>query len=433
MIYSTYISEDKNEGYYTGNLLLHDKNEKINGSTIVYEVIDGQQRITTISLMLLALYSIATINDGADDDTYRDLKKSLWKAINKRSPEKEFKVLNLNSTEKECFNDLFDYGFDHPSLLAEYAKNYETKSQSEIFVMSNFLLIFDFFKEKLGNNIDEILNFSKYFIENVRFIAIECYCSVNKVFSMFESLNSKGKRLDEIDLIKTYIFSKLDENSYDEYLSKWGQLIIKTNNNLYDYFYTYIRAFITFYRQNIKIINFKTMSEYSLKSYFDKENLCDTFKAFIDDMVEKVDFYNILFSYDLVSNLIDSKKFRFYYKVFNGTFIHPKPLFMRLFFEFSKGNISKNDAVDIFEEVIKYMIKFTNIANLESKDIITLFSNIMNHIYEKNSVDKDYIFAQIANETMVKGLDDKTIALGLSSMDAYEKNKKSFNCFISYL
>ena len=71
-IYSTYISEDKNEGYYTGNLLLHDKNEKINGSTIVYEVIDGQQRITTISLMLLALYSIAKINDGADDDTYRD-------------------------------------------------------------------------------------------------------------------------------------------------------------------------------------------------------------------------------------------------------------------------------------------------------------------------------------------------------------------------
>lgn len=241
---------------------------------------------------------------------------------------------------------------------------------------------------------------------------------------MFESINSKGKRLDEIDLIKSYIFSKLDENSYDEYLLKWGQLIIKTNNNLYDYFYTYIRAFITFYRQNIKIVNFKTMSEYSLKYYFEKDNLCETYKAFIDDMLDKVDFYNMLSSYEIASNLIDSKKFRFYYKVFNGTFIHPKPLFMRLFVEFKEGKISKNDTVDIFEEIVKLMIKFTNIEGLESKDVIPLFSNIMNHIYYNKSIEKDYIFAQIVNETLLKGLDDKAISLGLSSMDAYEKNKK---------
>ena len=72
------------------------------------------------------------------------------------------------------------------------------------------------------------------------------------------------------------------------------------------YFYTYIRAFITFYRQNIKIINFKAMSEASLKMYFEKDNLCDTFKAFIDDMEAKVDYYIMLFKYDKVIKLINS-------------------------------------------------------------------------------------------------------------------------------
>lgn len=425
-IFEAYNASDKNEGYYTGNLLLHDRNDKINGIATVYEVIDGQQRITTISLFLLALYSISTLRGGQDDDTYRDLKRLLWKKITRRQPEKEYKVVNLNSTEKKCFDDLFNYAFDHPDRIYIYAKGYETRSLAEKFVMDNFVKIHDkICNEQIKNtNPDEILDYAKYVIENVRFIAIECRCNVSKVFSMFESINSKGKRLDEIDLIKTYIFSKLDEESYDEYLQKWGELIIKTDNNLYDYFYTYIRAFVTFYRQNIKIVNFKTMSEGALKNYFEKDSLCSTFKAFIDDMIDKVDYYIMLSSYDKVKDLINSKRLRFYYKVYNGNYIHPKPLFMRTFVEFKEGKISKDDAIDIFEHVVKYMIKFTNIADLESKNVITLFANIMGYIYDNKGINKNYIFAQIANETMIKGIDDKAIALGLSQMDAYEKNKK---------
>ena len=425
-IFDAYNSPQKIEGYYTGNLLLHDKNEKINGIATIYEVIDGQQRITTIALILLALYSITTLRKGQDDDVYRDIKKYLWKKITKRQPEKEYKVVNLNSTEKKCFDDLFNYAFDHPDKIYDYAKNYETTSSSEKFVIGNFIKIHDKISTEqiTSKTADDILDYAKYILENVRFIAIECRCNVNKVFSMFESINSKGKKLDEIDLIKTYIFSKLDEESYDEYLSKWGQLIIKTDNNLYDYFYTYIRAFITFYRQNIKINNFKAMSEWSLSNHFGKNSLCDTFKAFIDDMVNKVDYYIMLSSYEKASDLISSKRFRFYYKVFSGTYTHPKPLFMRVLYEYSVGNISKDDTIDIFEQIVKYMIKFTNIADLESKEVINLFSNIMNNIYETDEVDKNYIYAQIANETMIKGIDDKAIAFNLSQMDAYEKNKK---------
>lgn len=58
---------------------------------------------------------------------------------------------------------------------------------------------------------------------------------------------------------KDIYFSKLDEGSYAKYLDIWGQLIIQTNDNLYDYLSTYIKAFLCFYRQNISIDNFKTI------------------------------------------------------------------------------------------------------------------------------------------------------------------------------
>lgn len=101
------------------------------------------------------------------------------------------------------------------------------------------------------NSKNDLLDFADYILQYIQFIVIEASCKENKVFSMFESINSKGKRLEEIDLIKTYIFSKLDESSYATYLNKWGELIIRTKDNLYDYLYNYIKAYISFYRQNI--------------------------------------------------------------------------------------------------------------------------------------------------------------------------------------
>ena len=77
-------SESKNEGYYTGNLIIYDKNENINGLISKYEIIDGQQRITTFSLILLAVYCIARKNNIEDTDiTIRRVKPALWKIENR--------------------------------------------------------------------------------------------------------------------------------------------------------------------------------------------------------------------------------------------------------------------------------------------------------------------------------------------------------------
>lgn len=425
-IIEAYKSESKNDGYYTGNIIVYDKNDKINGLITKYDIIDGQQRITSFALILLALYTLS-LSIGVDekDKTLSNVKSALWKYVN-REYNKNLRAVTLNSIEKKCFSDLYDCAFTSPTNIINFCDNYHCTSRFEERVILNFKTIYEKIQNEISaNNQNEILDFTDYILQYIQFIVIEANCNENKVFAMFESINSKGKRLEEIDLIKTYIFSKLDEASYDTYLDKWGQLIIKTEDNLYDYLYNYIKAYLCFYRQNINVGNFKAISQNRLLQFFNKSNETEALKKLLDDMYEKVDYYNMLSSAEKAYNLVRNNKFRFYFKVFTEiSYKHPKALFLRTLIEFKNNNISKDDVIEIISETTSFMMKTLSISSRDSKDVITMFSHIMSEIYTTNEVSKDNIINAIAAELVKQSITANKLKDDLHSMDAYEKNKK---------
>ena len=67
-IFKNFESDEKEEGYYTGNIIIYDKDNKIDGHITSYDIIDGQQRLTTFSLILLATYSLALSNGASETD-----------------------------------------------------------------------------------------------------------------------------------------------------------------------------------------------------------------------------------------------------------------------------------------------------------------------------------------------------------------------------
>lgn len=425
-IISAYKSESKNEGYYTGNIIVFDKNDKINGLITKYDIIDGQQRITSFALILLALYTMSlTIGVSETDKTLNNVKEALWKYVN-RAYHKEHKAVSLNSIEKKVFSDLYNHCFDQPKTILIMCENYHCNSCFEVRVITNFKHIYATIQKEISaDDQGQILDFADYILQYIQFIVIEANCKANKVFSMFESINSKGKKLEEIDLIKTYIFSKLDESSYGTYLDKWGELIIKTEDNLYDYLYNYIKAFLCFYRQNINIGNFKAICQSSLLQYFNETEEAEALKKLLDDMYDKVEFYNMLSSAEMANNLVKNGKFRFYYKVFTEiSYKHPKALFLRTLVEYKQGNIDKSDVVEIVSETISFMMKFLTISSRDSKDVISMFSSIMNDIYTTNAVSKDLIVNAIAAELVKQGVTSEKLKSDIKSMDAYEQNKR---------
>lgn len=425
-IIDAYNSKNKYDGYYIGNILIYDVGETINGNIIKYDIIDGQQRITTFAILLMALY-VSAISLGTENtnNLLLKIKDVLWKCII-GDYKRDLKTVTLNSIEKQVFSDLYDHCYDSPKDIEEFCDTYECSSKIEKRVLNNF----SFIREQLQNKVSKddpqkLLAFSDYCLNYVKVIAVIARCQANNVFSMFESLNSKGKKLDDIDLIKTYIFSKLDPSSYEKYSKKWGKLIIKTNDRLYDYLYIYIKAYIQFYSNRITDLYFKALSKGILKKHFKVETEAEAFEKLIDDMYNKVAFYNMLFSQRAAYKLIGKNKFRFYYNVF--TYIdyqHPKALFFRIFNDYSEGKISKSDVEQIVVQVVGYMMKFLTINSGDSKDTITVFRTIMSDIYKDKSVSKDKINMHLSSEIQNKGLSSSRLKNDLTSMDAFNKNRK---------
>lgn len=424
-IFTNFNSSEKEEGYYTGNIIIYDKDDKIDGHITSYDIIDGQQRLTTFSLILLATYSLALSNGASEtDSTMLKIKESLWKIINRQN-QKETRAVILNSIEKECYESLYDSCFDAPKDIVEFCNNYECKNVFDERIISNFLCCYKLLSEKIVKNSQSaILDFADYLLMGMKFIAIEANCKRQEVFTMFESINSKGKKLEVIDLFKTYVFSKMDEESYSIYSKKWGKLINKTKDNLYDYLYTYIRAFITYYRQNINIDNFKSLSSGELLTVFGVDSEKEALKKLIDDLEDKIDYYNMLFDSDSAYNLVRSSKFRFFYKIFvNNSYKHPKPLLFRMLIEFKNDKINKKDVEDITLETVSFMMKFLTISDRDSKDAINVFKDIMTDIIRDKTIDKQVIINKFESQLLLKGITSDTLKSTIKGLDCYDEKR----------
>uniref|UniRef100_UPI000834E98E DUF262 domain-containing protein n=1 Tax=Oceanivirga salmonicida TaxID=1769291 RepID=UPI000834E98E len=422
-IIDSYI-EDNKQTYYVGNILIKDKREKINGEFIKYEIIDGQQRITTLNLILLALYTL--IDKDSDDEVYINIRNLLWKKLERKNI-KDLRTMNLGNLEQEYFENLYNECFIEKNNIMDTIENIKKTNIFTIRIKNNFLIIRNIIKERImGNDIQNLYKFSDFLLAYIKVLAIEIDMKMTKIFSIFESINSKGKKLEEIDLIKSYIFSVIDFKKHDIYLKKWGQLIEETEDNLEDYLYVYIKSFVKFYRQNIKIKSFKDIIKNKLKEDYGIENDSCVFEKLLDDMLKQVKYYKMLTDINLSNKLINNNVFKFYHKAcINLSYNHPKPLFMRLFSEYAKGYIEKNDLIEIVKEISVFMFKFITIVGLDSKDVIELFSDIMGNIYEKEideSIDKEKIKNLIALKLNKENIDNELLHKKISTYDAYSKS-----------
>ena len=137
------------ETYYTG-AFYYKYACLLEGGKECYDLIDGQQRITTYSLIFLSLLSLSKtyqINDF--NSQYGDLEKNqLWK-INGESRNRNLRFLTLNSLDKEFFEKIFDKAFDNPDKLKDFVEGYHTISTSEIRIKENFLAIYSYCKSTL--------------------------------------------------------------------------------------------------------------------------------------------------------------------------------------------------------------------------------------------------------------------------------------------
>lgn len=271
----------KAEEYFIGNLLfVGDMNSHDNKRL---EIIDGQQRLTTITI---ALSVLTKCFEAAGQKQLGDLVfKNIMSQDENGNPYPIF--------ENQTPNPYFQYKIQMNNQTVE------PKSQEEDLIKDAYDFFCGKFKDtSLKNEFKQkgITSFS--YVELLKAIRDQIYALTmiciwtrdrNNANALFETLNAKGLELASIDLIKNALFEKLNvETPTDDAVNKWKQ--IKTNlsgdSN--------IRIDVSVFYRHFWHARYKNSSEKKLYQDFlsmVKPKNETTYSAFLDDMVAYSKYY----------------------------------------------------------------------------------------------------------------------------------------------
>lgn len=215
------ISENNPE-YFIGSIICIPLGDSI---CPYMEVIDGQQRLTTISLFLAAIYTrlgeFKNYMDEDDEDILPALRKSLKSSL---SPNEMKLVPQVQN------NNLEDYNF----IMSELGLKKSASTRKPYFVSrkvsrcyQHFLMLMDKEMENMKpeNKVAFLLGkFDK--LKQAMLVKMEV-SSHSDAYILFESLNNRGTPLTAIDLMKNLIMAKAENNhlTTDDCFNRWQQLL----------------------------------------------------------------------------------------------------------------------------------------------------------------------------------------------------------------
>ncbi len=213
------ISKEDTE-HYLGYLVLQTSNNK------EFQIIDGQQRLTTMSLLILATLKCfkELIDSGNDSDNNSKRKENLLNSyIGYIDP-----VTLISNNKLKLNRNSDDYYKQHLVLLKDLPlRNTNT---SEKHMRECFNWYFDRIKKEFKTG-ELLAGFIDNIVDKLFFTVIEVTDQLN-AFKVFETLNARGVQLSSSDLLKNYLFSVVDEtkphvSEIEELENIWSKIVGK--------------------------------------------------------------------------------------------------------------------------------------------------------------------------------------------------------------
>lgn len=210
--FKSYKSGDKPEevakyqNYYLGPIVFSNNPETSKDS-----IIDGQQRITSITLLLIYLNHLQSDFDDSKQVPISEL------IFSQRYQKKSFNM--TDECRKECIEALFRSG--------EYTPK-ETDNETVTNMVDRYYDIVQSFPEELTQ--DPLPYFIDWFIENVVIVEITAYSDEN-AYTIFETMNDRGLNVTSTEMLKGYVLSKItDSNQRIEINDIWKTQIQKLHS-----------------------------------------------------------------------------------------------------------------------------------------------------------------------------------------------------------
>jgi len=194
------------QNYYLGPVVF-----SVNPDTAKKSIIDGQQRITSITLLLIYL------NHQQKD--FPDLEKI---GISELIFSVRHRVKSFNMTDEnreECLKALFEEGNYTPT---------ENDDETVVNMVDRYQDIHDAFPEEIDDA--ALPFFIDWFIHNVVIVEITAYSDEN-AYTIFETMNDRGLNLTPTEMLKGYVLSKIsDRTKRNEINEIWKVQMIKLHD-----------------------------------------------------------------------------------------------------------------------------------------------------------------------------------------------------------
>ncbi len=213
----------KESDYFCGSLVLIaiSKDSETNATT--YDIVDGQQRLSTFILLAKVL---ATLYDKDLNKTSREfLEKSLGDTDGEKRKRLIFNTIGLNA--KKDFQNALDFFDDLDASKGENSKS-NGSSKSKNNYLKNAICLKNYLEKK---EIADINDFIRWLYFKVIFIRTTC-SNISMALRIFSVLNARGLPLHAIDVFKVELLKKLArEKDQEEFVSRWNALRQKCLDN----------------------------------------------------------------------------------------------------------------------------------------------------------------------------------------------------------
>lgn len=339
-------------------------------------LIDGQQRLTTISILLCAI-------------------KDYVQKFNL-----ETKLINLAKIKNQFLYNSDEIDEDKYKLLlnVQDKETYIKLIDNTIFTVNkpatNIIKCYEFFYERIEDFIKQDGQIDEIYagIFKLSLVSISLDKDSDNPQMIFESMNSTGKDLSQTDLLRNYLLMDLTpEKQTRLYKTYWkpmeelfGEDIYKNDVNKFDYF---IRDFLTLKSDTGYICKINNVYENFKRYYLD--NNCEKF-AVLRDLFTYAKYYACI---DLLQEKDDELKL--YWQEFKKLDSHVVyPFLLKLYDDYSRQILIKEDFKKILQVVISYLWRRAICeipTNSLSKTFATLYQAVDKEDYV-NSVIKAFVF-----------------------------------------
>ncbi len=219
--------DDRESDYFCGSLVLITISEDSKAKT--YDVVDGQQRLSTFILLAKVLATLYSERLDPERKSQEYLQES-WSDRHEYKGKKKKKRLDFDlvgSSAKKDFQDTLDFFDDLDASKGEDSKS-NGSSKSKNNYLKNAICLKNYLREK---EIGDINDFIEWLYSNVVFITITCP-DADKALSIFNVLNARGLALNATDIFKGELLKKLTEEKEQEELAiRWEDLRQKCLDN----------------------------------------------------------------------------------------------------------------------------------------------------------------------------------------------------------